>query len=210
MEIRGRAWRPGDLKSFYKAEYICPEAYNDQAAIVEAATDRVRAELIAHSGTEKDPELYYNIPSYEYSSLIKDVREKALKEAWDLARRIVTCGPDCYTGSDFVSVFGSCNAISIFELSADEALAKDKKHQEDKKALHVGDEVEFDLKMGFVSEKHRGYITNLISPVLVRVLTKKYGTITVSPGKCKKTGHHNEEIEKAMASFGEGEYERTV
>lgn len=86
----------------------------------------------------------------------------------------------------------------------------DKEYQEKKKALHVGDEVEFDVEIGIAIERLRGYITNLFSPVLVRVLTKKYGTLTVSLGKCKKTGKHSDEIERAMASFEKGEYERTV
>ena len=211
MEIRGKAWRPGDLKSFCKVQCISPAAYDDQAKAIEYATDRVRAELIAHSGTEKDPELYYNIPSYEYKSLIKDVREKALKEgrkeAWDIARRIVTCGSDCYTGTEVLdSVFGSCNASNIFEMPAGEALAKDKAFQEDKKTLHVGDEVEF---TGHGIAK-KGYVVNLIPPRVVRVLTKDLGTYVVTLKECKKTGHHSDEIEKAMDSFEKREYERTV
>ena len=134
----------------------------------------------------------------------EEKQAEARQEAWDLARRIVTCGPDCYTGSDFDSVFGSCNSLSIFEMPVDEALAKDKKHQEEKKALHVGDEVEFGFK-AISNNKYRGYIINFISPNTVRVLTKEVGTVRIEPEDCKKTGKHSEEIERAMASFEEGE-----
>lgn len=202
MEIRGMAWRPGDLKQFYKTEYFWPAAYGDQAAIVEAETDRVRAELIADSGTKYDPDIYYKIPSCEYKSLINDVREKALKEgreeAWDLARRIAITGPDCYSIDEVNTAFGDLN---IFRTPVEEVLAKDKEYQEKKKALHVGDEVEF---KSYGREK-RGYIVNLIDPAVVRVLTKDHGTYTAIVKDCEKTGKHSEEIEKAMALFEEGE-----
>lgn len=200
MEIRGKAWRPGDLKHFYKADYICPEAYNDQAKAVEYATDKVRSELIAHSGTEKEPELYYNIPSYEYKSLIKDVREKALKEgreeAWDLARRIVTTGDGCYTIDEANKTFGNMNILTT---PIDEVLAKDKEYQKEKETLHVGDEVKF-TAYGIT---RKGYVINVVRPTLVRVLTKNLGTCPVGPEECEKTGKHNPDVEKVMASFEE-------
>ncbi len=208
MEIRGKAWRPGDLKQFYKAEYVCPEAYNDQAAIVEAATDRVRAELIAHSATKNDPDIYYNIASCEYKSLINDVREKALKEgreeAWDLARRIVTTGENCYSIDEVNKAFGDLN---ILRTPVEEVLAKDKEYQEKKKALHVGDEVEFTAPgpHKFV-EVYKGYVIRFDeeSPRWVHILTKD-GLFYRSPLMCTKTGKHNQYIGKVMASFEEGE-----
>lgn len=130
-----------------------------------------------------------------------EARQEGREEAWDLARRIVTYELDSYTGPDLDSVFGSqCDNI-IFETPVDEALAKDKKHQEEKKALHVGDEVEFTAN----GTTRKGYVINLISPVLVRVLTKDLGTYPEPPEKCKKTGKHNPDIEKVMASFEKGE-----
>lgn len=202
MEIRGKAWRPGDLKRFYKAEYVCPAAHNDQAAAVEAATDIVAAELMMDSGAKNDSvDIYYKIDSREYKSLINDVREKALKEgreeAWDLARRIVTTGENCYSIVEVEKAFGNMNILTT---PIEEVLAKDKAYQKEKKTLHVGDEVEF--WDGSVRAT-KGYVINVISPEIVRVLTKKYGTCTMHPEKCKKTGKHSKEIEKAMASFEE-------
>lgn len=220
MEIRGKAWRPGDLKSFYKAKYVCPAACDDQAATVEAATDRVRAELIAHSGTKNDPNIYYNIDSSEYKGLINDVREKALKEgrkeAWDLARRIVISGPNCYAIDEVNKAFGDLNIfntpagyLNIFNTPVEEVLAKDKKYKEEKNALHIGDEVEF-IAPGCtkLKEVRKGYVMGIVedSPRCVCILAKD-GSYHRSHEMCEKTGKHNPDIEKVMASFEEEESE---
>lgn len=208
MEISCKAWNPNKQETMCQARCLALEHYKEPLDVTDNAIDSVIAALRA-DGCNPKVITTITLPLDEYRLLISDTQKKAKEEgreeAWDLARRIVTCGPDCYTGSDFDSVFGSLYELSIFGMPVDEALVKDKKHQEKKKALHVGDEVKFEVEMGSIIEGHRGYITNLISPVLVRVLTKKYGTITVSPEKCKKTGRHSDEIEKAMASFEKGE-----
>ena len=213
MQITCKGWNPSDQEVKCQARCLALEYCKEPFNITDRAIDSV-IEALRADGCNPDIITTITIPLDEYRLLISDAQRKAKEEGckegreetWDLARRIVTThGPDCYTRSDFDSAFGSHNADTIFGMPADEALAKDKKYQEEKKALHIGDEVEFEVKMGSIIEWHRGYITNLISPVLVRVLTEKYGTITVSPEKCKKTGRHSDEIEKAMALFGKGE-----
>lgn len=77
-------------------------------------------------------------------------------------------------------------------MPVDEALAKDKKHQEEKKALHVGDEVE--------CKGIKGYIVKILPDTYIRVLTKD-GTCTLLPEKCKRTGKTNEDLVKALAAF---------
>lgn len=133
----------------------------------------------------------------------EEARQEGREEAWDLARRIATVGYDCYTADEVDKVFGKGNILSL-RTPVDELLAKDKKYQEEKKALHIGDEVEFGVR-AIDSKKYRGYITDFVSPNTVRVLTKELGTIRVEPKDCTKTGKHNPDIEKVMASFEKGE-----
>ena len=209
MQISCKAWNPNKQETMCQARCLALEHYKEPLDVTDNAIDSVIAALRA-DGCNPKVITTITLPLDEYRLLISDTQEKAKEEgreeAWDLARRIVTCGPDCYTGSDFDSVFGSCNALSIFGMPVDEALVKDKKHQEKKKALHVGDEVEFDIR----SKRKTGYITNLIPPVQVRVLTKEDGTFILALSNCTRTGNHSEEIERAMTSFEKGEYERTV
>lgn len=209
MNIDCRAWNPSEQKPMTQVRWLNPECYRDP---VKATDHAINSTMIGlkYGGCTPDITTTITLPLDEYRLLISDAQKKAKEEgckedreeAWDLARRIVISGPNCYPIDEVNKVFGNMN---IFNTPVEEVLSKDKEYQEDKKALHVGDEVEFDLKMGCVSEEHIGYITNLISPVLVRVLTKKYGTITISPERCAKTGNHSDEIEKAMASFEKGE-----
>lgn len=128
-----------------------------------------------------------------------EARQEGREEAWDLARRIVTTGDsDCYSYDEVKKAFGNLN---ILRTPVEEVLAKDKEYQEEKKKLHVGDEVEVTA----YGVTRKGYIVNLVSPVLVRVLTKDLGTYPVEPEDCEKTGKHNPDVEKVMASFEEGE-----
>lgn len=134
-----------------------------------------------------------------------EARQEGREEAWDLARRIVTDYPDSdvynfYTIDEVLKVFGM-KTWDVLKMPVGFAMAKDKKYQEEKKALHIGDEVEF----AACGTTRKGYIINLVSPALVRVLTKDLGTYPVGPEECKKTGKHNPDIEKVMASFEKGE-----
>lgn len=201
MEIKCRAWNPSEHKTMNHTKWLEPEYCKDPVSAADYAINLAETALKI-DGYNPDVKTTITISLNEYRLLVSDAQRKAKEEgreeAWDLARRIVTCGPDCYTGIEVLdSVFGSCNASSIFGTSADEALAKDKKYQEEKKTLHVGDEVEFGV--------FRGYIIKILSSDEVRVLTKIYDTFTVSCKNCKKTGRHSDEIEKAMTSFEKGE-----
>ena len=83
--------------------------------------------------------------------------------------------------------------------------------QEEKNALHVGDEVEFigsnpnykvkvnEVMTGYVI----GFVDGLSDECSVRILTKKHGTYLRSREMCEKTGKHNPDVEKVMASFEE-------
>lgn len=135
----------------------------------------------------------------------KNGQKKGREEAWDLARRIITWGEDAYTESEFDSVFGSRNANKIFEMSVDEALAKDKKHQEEKKALHVGDEVKFrSSDMLWLC----GYIIKIRSYESVTVLTKDGTTHVLRISDLTKTGNFNEDLVKGLAAFDDMEGEK--
>lgn len=134
-----------------------------------------------------------------------EARQEGREEAWDLAQR-VNLLPEVKEGAygidELGEAFGACDWSKVLLMPVEELLAKDKKYQEEKKALHVGDEVEFGVR-AIVSKKYRGYITDFVSPNTVRVLTKELGTIRVEFKECKKTGKHNPYIEKVMASFEE-------
>ena len=136
-----------------------------------------------------------------------EARQEGREEAWDLARRIGTCGDDCYTYDEARDLFESRTFGQILRMPVEEALSKDKEYQEDKKALHVGDEVEF-VAPGRTKfkELHKGYVIGIDeeSPRWVYILTKD-GSYHRSPVMCKKTGKHNPDVEKVMASFEKGE-----
>lgn len=129
-----------------------------------------------------------------------EARQEGREEAWDLARRIVSIGDGCYTMSEVNEIFDT-GTWDVLRMPVEEALAKDKKYQKEKKTLHVGDEVEF--WDGSVNITTKGYVVNIVSPEIVRVLTKKYGTCTMHPEKCKKTGKFNEDLVKGLAAFDE-------
>ena len=217
MNINCNAWNPGMQETMRLARWLVLENYNEPLNAADHAIDSVITTLKVE-GCNPDVKTTITLPLDEYRLLISDAQKKAKEEgckegreeAWDLARRIGTCGHDCYDYDEAHDVFENRTFGQILRLPVEEVLAKDKEHQEDKKALHVGDEVEFDTKLGVASitagEKYRGYInrgyiTHLVSPNLVRVLTKEIGTIPADPKNCKKTGRHSDEIEKAMTSF---------
>ncbi len=202
IHVEGQVWNKNTCETRRCNHQIVP-GNRDADYILRDIEFAVRTvdEKLKKEGTS-DPEIEISFSKDDLENCLDAVKKQGQQEAWDLARRIAALGKDCYTGSDFDSVFGSCNATSIFETPVDEALAKDKKYQEEKKALHVGDEVEFGAK-AIASKKYRGFITDFVPPNTVRVLTKELGTIRVEPEDCKKTGKHSDEIEKVMASFEE-------
>jgi len=205
MEIRGKAWTADNLEPFSAITYVNPVAATDPIVAIDSVYGRL-AERLTKDRTVQRSLITYSMGPGEFDLIVKGVKEKALKEgrkeAWDLARRIAAFGEDTYSWSELDSAFGSHCDNTIFEMPVDEALAKDKKYQEE--ALRVGDEVEFSVG-SIVSKKYRGYITDFVSQNSVRVLTKELGTIRVEPKDCKKTGKHSDEIEKVMASFEKGE-----
>lgn len=133
-----------------------------------------------------------------------EARQEGREEAWDLARRIATYGAEgAYTFKDVRNVFCTNTLTKVFNTPVEEALDKDKKHQEEKKELHVGDEVEF---TGFANSLMRGYVMNLNAPGdRCVVILYKMGSYHRRPNECIKTGKHNLDIEKVMASFEKGE-----
>lgn len=96
-----------------------------------------------------------------------EARQEGREEAWDLARRIASDGSGFYTVDEVHKIFGK-TAWNVLKSPVEEVLAKDKEYQEEKKKLHVGDEVEFMVNGGTV----KGYVINIVSTA-VRVLTKK-------------------------------------
>lgn len=200
MEIRCKAWNPSKQKTMGHNRWLIPKAYNEPLNAADHAIDSVIAALRTE-GCNPDVTTAITLSLNEYRLLISDAQKKAKEEcckegreeAWDLARRIAAFGEDTYTWAELDSVFGSQCDNTIFEMPVNEALAKDKEYREGKNTLRIGDEVEFGVLRGYIIE-------NLLSGE-VRVLTKIYGTFTVSCKECKKTGKHSEEIERAMASF---------
>lgn len=210
MEIKCRGWSPSEMKTMGHDERLEPEYYKDPVKATDHVINIAEIALKMKSGgSNLNIKTTITLSLDEYRLLISDAQKKAKeegckegrKEAWDLARRLITRGSDTYTGSEYDSVFGSHNANTIFGMPADDALALDKKYQEDKKKLHVGDEVEFTA----CGTTRKGYVINLVSPALVWALTKDPGTYPVAAEKCEKTGKHNPDVEKVMASFEKGE-----
>lgn len=209
MEIRGKGWNPSKQETRNYAKWIALECCKEPSYAADLAIDSVIAAL-GMDGCNQDVITTLTIPLDEYRLLISDAQKKAKEEgckegreeAWDLARRIIASGDDCYTYEVVWDLFDTRSFWQILGTPVEEVLAKDKKYQEEKKALHIGDEVEFGVR-AIDSKKYRGYITDFVPPNTVRVLTKELGTIRVKPEDCKKTGKHSEEIEKVMALFEE-------
>ena len=208
MEIRGTAWTTGDLEPVLSIEYVNSVVVTDPIGAIESAEECVIERLTKGRAVQRSL-ITYSMGSGEFDLIVKNVREKALKEgrkeAWDLARRIVTgdCSDSYAIDDEILKIFGK-TTWNVLKMPVEEAMSKDKEYQEEKKALHVGDEVEFGVG-SIVSKKYRGYITDFVPQNTVRVLTKELGTIRVEPKDCKKTGKHSDEVEKVMASFEKGE-----
>ena len=207
MNINCNAWNPSMQKAMRLARWLVLEHYNEPLNAADHAIDSVIAALKAE-GCNPDATTAITIPLDEYRLLISDAQRKAKEEgckegreeAWDLARRIAAWGSDCYTYEEVCDLFDTRSTVRVLNTPVEEVLAKDKKFQEEKKTLHVGDEVEF-TDHGIAK---KGYVVNLIALGVVRVLTKDLGTYAVTLKECKKTGRHSDEIEKAMTSFEKG------
>lgn len=141
-------------------------------------------------------------------------RQEGREEAWDLARRIFGDGSGCYNYDEIYDAFDTRSHWQILGMPVEEVLSKDEKHQKKKKALHVGDEVKFagivpNYKVK-VDEAMTGYVVGfevgLYGERSVRILAK-HGSYLKSPEMCEKTGKHNPDIEKVMATFEEEESE---
>lgn len=216
MEIRGTAWTTGDLEPVLTIEYVRSEFLTDPIGAIERAKERLIERLTTGRAVQRSL-ITYSMGSGEFDIIVKAAKEQAMKEgreeAWDLARRIVADGSSCYAYDEVYDVFGTRSFWQILGMPVEEALAKDKEHQEEKKTLHIGDEVEFigsnpkykvkvnELMTGYVI----GFEDSLSGEPFVRILTKKHGTYRRSLEMCEKTGKHNPDIEKVMASFEKGE-----
>ena len=204
MLIRCTALNPSKQKTMEKGRWLEPECYKDP---VDATDHAINLEEIALKldGCDQDIKTTITLPLDEYRLLISDAQKKAKEEgckegrdeAWDLARRIVTYGPDCYDFEDIRNLFGVNTPGKVLKKPLKEVLAKDMEIQKEKKTLHVGDEVMIDTT--------RAYITslNVGTPGLVRALSKDGNSFTVLAECAKKTGKHNSDMEKVMASFEE-------
>lgn len=137
-----------------------------------------------------------------------EARQKGREEAWDLTQRINLL-PDIKKGAygidDLGEAFGTCDWSKVMLMPVEEALKKDKAYQKDKKALHIGDEVKFFVSnpiykvvTGYVI----GFENGLYGELSVRILAK-HGSYLRFREMCEKTGKHNPDIEKVMASFEE-------
>lgn len=211
MEIRGKAWTAGNLEPFTTTTYVNSVVATDPIGTIESAYGRLTERLFKEKAVQRSL-ITYSMGPGEFDLIVKGVKGKALKEgreeAWDLARRIAAFGEDTYTWRQLDSVFGSQCDNTIFEMPVDEALAKDKEYREGKNTLRIGDEVEF-VAPGRTKfkELHKGYVIGIDeeSPRWVRILTKDNGSYCRSLEMCEKTGNHNPDIEKLMASFEKGE-----
>ena len=124
---------------------------------------------------------------------------------------------DAYTIKDMTDAFGTYNLKTILNISFEEILEADRKLRDEVKArneIGVGDEVEFASMFDRLirpdnknSNLRKGYVIDAEvegCPECVRVLLKGDGTRVVSINSCKKTGKHNTDVEKVMASFEKG------
>lgn len=199
MEIRGKTWVTGHPEPVSTIEYVNPVVFTDPIVAIKSTKERLIERLTTGRAAQMSSISYSMFPG-EFDFIVNGVKEKALKEgrkeAWDLARRVVTYGPDCYAGSDFDSVFGSNNALSVFSTPVEEALSKDKKHQENKRTLHVGDEVKFRN-----ADKACGYVVKTGTSEFVTVLMKDRSTDLLRISDLAKTGNLNEDLVKGLAAF---------
>ena len=211
MEINSKAWNPSMHNTMRLDRHFDPNCYREPVNAADYAID-LTITALRTEGCNPDVATTITLPLDEYRLLISDAQKKAKeegckegrKEAWDLAQRInllPLVKEGAYVIDDLGEAFGTCDWSKVMLMPVEEALKKDKAYQEDKNTLHVGDEVEFTA----CGTTRKGYVINVVSPVLVRVLTKDLGTYPEAAEKCKKTGKHSDEIVKAMASFEKGE-----
>lgn len=208
MEIKSYGYGTDICKKVSVSQWLVPEILTDPLDSVDHAIDRTK-EKLSENKDVKNISTEAHMSLDEYRCLITKAVKKGQCDAWDLARRIVTTGDGCYTIDEVNKAFGNMN---ILRLPVDEVLARDREYQKEKNALHIGDEVEFagivpnynvkvnDAITGYVV----GFEDGLYGESCVRILTK-HGTYLKSHEMCKKTGKHNLNVEKVMASFEKGE-----
>ena len=198
IHVEGQVWNKNTCETRRCNHQIVP-GNRDADYILRDIEFAVRTvdEKLKKEGTS-DPEIEISFSKDDLENCLDAVKKQGQQEAWDLARRIAALGKDCYTTAEVNMVFDT-GAWDVLRMPVDEALEKDKTYQKKKEELHVGDEIEFITDASMV----KGYIVNIISSTAVRVLTKKYGTYTIQIAKCTKTGNHNPNVEKVMASFEE-------
>lgn len=216
MEISCKGWNPSMQETMCLDRWVVLECYKEPFDATDHAIDSVITTLKVE-GCNPDIKTTITLPLDEYRLLISDAQKKAKEEgckegreeAWDLARRIGTWGDDCYTHDEVRDLFERRTFGQILRMPVEEVLARDREYQKEKKTLHVGDEVEF-VAPGRTKfkELHKGYVIGIDKeiPRWVYILTKD-GSYHRSPVMCEKTGKHNPDIEKVMASFEVGESE---
>ena len=135
----------------------------------------------------------------------KNGQKKGREEAWDFARRIFGDGSDCYSYDEVYDAFDIRSFWQILGMLVEEVLSKDKKHQEEKKALRVGDEVKFrSTDMLWLC----GYVIKIRSYESVTVLTKDGTAHVLRISDLAKTGNFNEDLVKALAAFDDMDSEK--
>lgn len=221
MVIKCEAWNPSIQETMRLDRWGVLECYKDPVNAMDHEINSV-IRTLRTEGCNPDVKTTITLPLDEYRLLISEAQKKAKeegckegqKEAWDLARRIIGTDSDAYSYDEVYDVFGTRSSGQILNMPVKETLDKDKKHQEEKEALHIGDEVEFigsnpNYKVK-VNELITGYVVGfedgLYGESCVRILAK-HGSYLKSHEMCEKTGKHNPDIEKVMASFEEEESE---
>ena len=201
MEINSKAWTADNLEPFSAITYVNSVAATDPIMAINCAYGRLMERLTKDRTVQRSLTTYSMGPG-EFDFIVNGVKEKALKEgrkeAWDLARRIVAgdCS-DAYNIDEVHKVFDK-SSWNVLKMPVEEVLAKDKEYQEEKEALHVGDEVKF-RSTGMVC----GYVVDTKMSEFVTVLMKDRSTNILRISNLAKTGNVNEDLVKALAVFDE-------
>lgn len=159
-------------------------------AEVNAALKQARNEMEIKGNTNAHIEI--TMTDQEYSMIAEDCIRTGQMEAWDLARRILDSDFDCYRLPDLDSVFGTSSFADIFRKPVETALKKDKKYQEEKNALHIGDQV--------ITSDGKGYVVS-VSKESVKVLCKGGECYWHCKNAVKKTGKTDSYIATIMKSL---------
>lgn len=213
IRVEGQVWNKNTCETRRCNHQIRP-GNRDVDYILKDIEFAVRTvdEKLKKEGTS-DPEIEISFSKGDLENCLGAVKKQGQQEAWDLARRIIGIDSDTYSYDEVYDVFvtdviDTKSFGQILNMPVEEVLAKDKKHQEEKEALHIGDEVEFigsnpNYKVK-VNELMTGYVIGFEGECNVRILAK-HGLYLKPHEMCEKTGKHNLDVEKVMASFEKGE-----